>query len=109
MGRRSTIDTLPPEVKAAVLNYIRSHRHFTLDAMLADLKEQGFVQLSRSALGRFLPKFDSRNELCANPGEGTIVTIVERGTGEVRVVKSSVSGFALEALIAQADLSSILS
>jgi len=37
---------------------------------------------------------------CAGPEDGTIVTIVERGTGSVRVLKTAATGQAVAALIA---------
>jgi hypothetical protein len=100
MGRRSNIDKLPPELHSAVVDCIRAHRHFTLDELMSALEELGFSQISRSALHRFFTTLDQRDALCANPNEGTIVTIVERGTGEVRMVKSSASGLAIQSLIA---------
>lgn len=96
MGRRSTIESLPPDTQAAVLNYIRSHRHYTIDEMLESLKSQGLACPSRSALGRYMQKLDAKDALCANPSEGTIVTIVERGTGEVRTIKCDVPGAIIE-------------
>lgn len=105
MGRRSTIGKLPPEQRTAVINCIRANRHFTLDEIMFSLKESGFTQLSRSSLGRFLPDLDRMDALCANPNEGTIVTIVERGSGEVRTVKSSASGLAIEQLLKKMELS----
>ncbi|MBK6567961.1 hypothetical protein [Candidatus Aalborgicola defluviihabitans] len=104
MGRRSNIDKLPPELHTVAIDCIRAHRHFTLDEMMFSLKELGFTQISRAALHRFLPELDKKDALCANPNEGTIVTIVERGTGEVRTVRSSASGLAIQTLIAKIGL-----
>ncbi len=99
MGRRSSIEKLSPEVRTAVIDCIRAHRHFTLDEIIFTLEERGFTEVSRSSLHRFLPSLDKKDALCANPDEGTIVTIVERGSGEVRTVKSSASGLAIDELI----------
>lgn len=101
MGRRSTIDSLPPGLNTAAIDCIRAHRHMTLDNILAALIEQGFANITRAALHRYIRILDKKDSLCANPNEGTIVTIVERGTGEVRIVKSSASGKMIEILIKQ--------
>lgn len=104
MGRRSKIDTLPPELHTAVIDCIRAHRHLTLDEMMSALAERGFNQISRAGLHRFLSTLDDKDALCANPNEGTVVSIVERGTGEVRTVLSSASGLAIATLIKKLGL-----
>jgi hypothetical protein len=104
MGRRSTIDKLPPKVRTVIIDCIRANRHFTLDEIIFSLEQHGFTQMSRAALHRYLPTLDKKDALCANPNEGTIVTIVERGSGEVRTVKSSASGLAIEELIKEIGL-----
>ena len=109
MGRRSNIEILEPKLRSAMIDCIRAHRRFTLDEQMSYLKERGFTQVSRSGLGRFLQEFDKKEALCANPNEGTVVTIVERGTGEVRVVKSSASGLAIAALIKNIGLADSVS
>lgn len=109
MGRRSKIDKLPPELQAKVIDCIRVNRHFTLNEIIFSLQERGFTQVSRSALQRFLIGLDEKDALCANPNEGTIVTIVERGTGEVRTVKCSASGLAIEAMIRKIGLPELVS
>ena len=104
MGRRNSIDKLPPKVRSAVIDCIRAHRHFTLDEIILALEERGFMDVSRSSLHRFLPRLDKNDALLANPEEGTIVTIVERGSGEVRTVNSSASGLAIATLIKELGL-----
>ncbi len=105
MGRRHTVSSLPADKQTAVLDCIRAYRYLTLDGMLAELEKHGLAGIiSRSALHRFLPELDKRDALRANPDEGTIITIVERGTGEVRTVKSSASGAAIEEMIVKLTL-----
>jgi hypothetical protein len=104
MGRRCSIEKLSPELRTVVIDCIRANRHFTLNEIIFSLKERGITEVSRSALQRFLPGLDKKDALCASPNEGTIVTIVERGTGEVRTVKSSASGLAIETMIAKIGL-----
>jgi hypothetical protein len=99
MGRASKVDQLLPEQQSVVDRCIRAYRYRDLDFLLADLKEQGFV-MSRSALHRYVSRLQKRDSLCASPEEGTIVTIVERGTGAVRVLKTAATGQAVAALIA---------
>ena len=109
MGRRAKIDKLPPELHTAAIDCIRAHRHLTINEIVRVFEERGFPKISRSAIQRFLPGLDKKDALCANPNEGTIVMIVERGTGEVRTVKSSASGLAIEAMIKKLTLRDALS
>lgn len=101
MGRYHSIDLLPVEQHEQVNQCIRMHRYMNLDAILADIHEQGIEQLSRSALGRYIPQLRARDEMKVAPAEDTIVTIVERSTGEVRVVKTTASAAYVAAQIAK--------
>lgn len=109
MGRRSSIEKLAPEIRTAVIDCIRAHRHRTLDEIASSLNERGFIGISRSSIHRYLPGLDQRDALCANPNEGTIVLIIERGSGEVRTVKSSASGLAIATLIQKLGLPDLVS
>jgi hypothetical protein len=66
---------------------IRSHRYIGLDAILADVLKAGVGDISRSALGRYVPALKQRDSLKATPEEDTVITVVERRTGQVRVVR----------------------
>jgi len=101
MGRHHSINLLPIEQHEKVNQCIRSHRYMNIDAILADIQKLGINQLSRSALGRYVPHLRAQDELRVAPGENTIVTIVERGTGEVRVVKTTASAASIAAQIAK--------
>ena len=101
MGRHRSIDLLPTEQREQVNQCIRLHRYMNFDAILADIQKLGIKQISRSALGRYLPNLRAGDELKVAPAEDTIVTIVERSTGEIRVIKTSASAAAVAAQIAK--------
>lgn len=66
--------------------------------MVAALADQG-INIHRSTLHRYVADLRESDALCALPDEGTIVTIVERGTGQVNVVKTAATGQAVASLI----------
>ncbi|QDL55341.1 hypothetical protein [Rhodoferax aquaticus] len=92
MSRRFSIDKMEPHRRTMAIDCIRANRHFSLVEIIANLRELGITEISKSALHRYLPTLDKKDSLCASPNEGTIVTIVERGTGEVITLASSASG-----------------
>lgn len=98
MGRLTGIELLPEHEKMAVDRCIREHRYTGLDDMVSELAEQG-IKVNRSSLHRYLLKLRDKDATLATPEEGTIVTIVERATGEVRLVKSAASADAIATLI----------
>jgi arginine repressor len=98
MGRPTKIEQGPDQERIAIDRSIREHRYIGLDDIVADLTEQG-ITVTRSALHRYLVKLREKDSTLATPEEGTIVTIVERGTGDVRTVKSSASGAAIQEMI----------
>ncbi len=99
MGRNSKIANLPIEKQMQVDQCIHAHRYISLNGMMITLRELGITTVSRSALGRYVAGLRERDALHAQPEEGTLVTIVERSTGEVRIVKTCASGLAVAALI----------
>lgn len=101
MGRISRIGSLPEAQQTQVDHAIRSNQYRNLDLILSRLQEQGIPGLSRSGLHRNAGGLKERDAFIANPEHGTVVTIVERGTGEVRVVKTCASGVAITAMIDQ--------
>ena len=94
MGRTSTVRRLAIEDQVVVDRCIRAHSYCSLDAIVEDLAEQG-IHLSRSSVHRHAQKLQIADGLFALPSEGTIITIVERGSGEIRVLKTSASGAAV--------------
>lgn len=99
MGRNCNIASLPVEQQAQVDECIRSHRYMNLDSIMEAIGEFGISGVSRSALHRYLGGLKEKDALHAHPEEGTIITIVERGTGEVRIVKTCASGLAIATMI----------
>ena len=81
---------------------IRTSSYIDLDKVLAKLRESG-IALSRSALYRYASKLRARDAMTATPQERTIVTIVERPSGLVQVVKTSLPGEKVAALIHHAS------
>lgn len=60
-----------------------------LDAILEAILAAGVGEISRSALGRYVPTLKQGDSLKASPEEDTVITVVERRTGEVRVIRIS--------------------
>lgn len=89
MGRNSKIELLPAEEQSKVHEIIRAHRYLILDNILEDIKALGIRGVSRSALGRYVPRLKAQDFIKAAPDEGTVVTIVERSTGKVLVVTTA--------------------
>lgn len=98
MGRISSIHRMDDQQRAVVDRCIREHRYTGLSDIAATLADQG-ITIPRSNLHRHLSALREKDALVASPDEGTIVTIVERGTGEVRVLKTTASGQAIAAMI----------
>jgi hypothetical protein len=98
MGRNTKIERGPEHERMAIDRCIREHRYMGLDDMVFDLAAQG-ITVNRSSLHRYMLKLRDRDSTLAAPEEGTIVTIIERSTGEVRLVKSAASAEAIATLI----------
>jgi hypothetical protein len=98
MGRLLKIEMLPEHERIAIDRCIREHRYMVLDDIVADLAAHG-VTVGRSSLHRYMVKLREKDATLAAPEEGTIVTMVERATGEVRLVKSAASADAIATLI----------
>lgn len=80
-----------------------------LDTMLADIQALGVEGISRSALGRYVPVLKAEDEFKALPHEDTVVTIVERSTGEVRVIKTGASAASIVAQIMKIQAAPVVS
>ncbi len=104
MGKNSNIDKLEIPLQMQVNDCIRAHRYIQIDVILTALKELGFEGIHRSNLHCYIVKLKAQDALTANPNEGTVITIVERATGEVRVIKSSASAVAIAAMIAKINV-----
>lgn len=100
MGRTSTAKRLTPTDQQALNLAIRASSYVDLDKVRAQLQGGG-ITLSRSSLYRYAAKLRERDAMTATPEEGTVVTIVERPSGFVQVVKTSMHGDAVAALIQQ--------
>ena len=101
MGRISNINRLPGDQQAIVDSCIRQCRYQDLDFILKEVKRLGVPHVSRAGLYRYLVQLKEADSLLADPSQGTIVTIVERSTGEVRVLKTSASAIAIVSMIAK--------
>lgn len=109
MGRISARFYLSPEHQESLNTCIRSHQYVNLDLMMSDLIDLGINSISRSALHRHVVALKESDALCANLDEGTVVTIVERGSGEVRVIKTCASGLSIATMLAKIQGTLVLS
>ena len=101
MGRLSTLFYLSPEQQESLKSCIRAHQYVNLGRMMDDLGKRGIEGISRSALHRIASQLREADALLAGPNEGTIITIMERVSGEVRVLKTSSSGLSVATLLEQ--------
>ena len=99
MGRLSEIDKLPEEHRCIAEACIRQHRYGQIDKVVEILAEQG-ISVARSSVHRHGRKLSECDMMCASPEEGTVVTIVERQSGAVRVVNTQANAEAVATLIA---------
>ena len=98
MSRISTVKRLGLASRTVVDRVIRSHGYLDVDKIVEELELEG-IKVARSTLHRYLVGLRERDALCAQPMEDTVVTIVERSTGLVRVIKTSATAEALVTLI----------
>ncbi len=92
---------LPAARRAQALAIAQANRHATLSSLKVILAEQMGLEISRSAIHRNLREMDATGQTMARPEESTVVTIVGRTTGEVRIVKTDLPGAVVEELICQ--------
>jgi hypothetical protein len=104
MGNVSKIAKLDLQLQMQINDCIRAHSYIQIDVILRALKELGFEGIHRSNLHCYIVKLKAQDALTANPNEGTVITIVERATGEVRVIKSSASAVAIASMIAKINV-----
>lgn len=98
MGRISTIQRLDIASRMLVDRVIRAHSYVNVDKIVEELETQ-CIPLARSSLHRYLVGLRERDALSAQPQEDTVITIVERSTGVVRVIKTAATADALVSLI----------
>lgn len=109
MGRISTLLYLTPEQQESFKSCVRSHQYVNLDLMMVDLQKRGIAGITRSALHRHVVRLKEADALCANPDQGTVITIMERGSGEVRVVKTSASALSIATMLEKIQGTSVFS
>lgn len=88
MPRASTIGQLSLSEIELVNKLIRASRYRSMNTTLEALRKEG-IDVSRSALGRYALSLKRDDGLMASPADNTIITIVERNSGKIRVVKTS--------------------
>lgn len=99
MGRLTSIQKLPPEIRAKVDALLNAHPHFTLNQLMELLSENDLNVCSRSALSRYLTAECGRRSMLPLREDETVITIIERKTGEVRVLKTPVSAALVAAAV----------
>lgn len=109
MSRISSFYYLSVDHQEGLRACIRSHQYVNLNSMMADLKKRGITGITRSALHRHVVNLKASDALCANSDEGTVVTIIERGSGEVRVIKTCASGLSIATMLEKIKGTSVLS
>lgn len=98
MGRVSTFKYLTPEQHAVADACIRRYRYARIDAVLEELQAVG-IKISRSALGRYMKQLGERDGMLMDSSDATVVTIVDRASGNVMVLKTAVNWSALASYI----------
>ncbi|MDP3519829.1 MAG: hypothetical protein Q8S02_04335 [Hydrogenophaga sp.] len=98
MGRIATFKYLSPEQHVAADACIRLHRYSQIAVIREKLLDQG-IAISRSALGRYMHKLGQQDGLLMDTTDATVVTIVDRASGHVAVLKTALNWSALAAHI----------
>lgn len=101
MGRKTAFELLTPDLHAKALAHLRANPHRSLDELQVALLEDG-IDISRSALHRAAIKVKANDKLMATAEDQTVITIVDRVSGEVRVIKTHLPASVVDALIHQA-------
>lgn len=99
MGRLSSIQRLTPDVRVKFDALLSAHPHFTLDQLMSLLAENNLDVCSRSALGRYLAAENGRRSFPPLDDDETVITIIERRSGEVRVLRTPVSATLVAAAV----------
>lgn len=99
MGGVFKIDKLTAEDQERVDGCIRANRYKQIDKTLAEIEHLGISGLSRSGLQRYMAQLKATDPIFSGPENGTIVTIIERRTGEVRIVRTTASATSIAAMI----------
>ncbi len=98
MGRVSTFKYLTPEQHAIADACIRRYRYARIDAILEELQAAD-IKISRSALGRYMKQLGESDGMLMETNDATVVTIVDRASGNVMVLKTAVNWSALASYI----------
>jgi hypothetical protein len=96
MGRVSHVHYLSPEDQTVVDACIRHHKYVRIDVIRSELLKRE-INISRSALHRYMVRLQENDGFMMDSSDATIVTIMERSTGRVVVVKTPVKPDALVA------------
>lgn len=99
MGRIHNIDQLPAAQHDTVLRCIRAHRYINVRSILADIKNQGVNGITSSSLSRYIERVKKADHHLAVPDGDTVITVLQRSTGSVQVIKTGTSAkFVVEML-----------
>lgn len=100
MSRASSILLLSPEQHALVDACIRRHRYVSLSSMLTELEKEG-ITLSRSGLHRYVVTLKKQDVMFNGTNDDLVVVLIERSSGRVTTMATSLSRQAVIGLIGQ--------
>ena len=100
MGNISFANRLSLADRQAVDQLLRERQFYGIDEALAALRNQG-IQVTRSALGRYMKAQRDRSPETPDGSPPTVVTAVDRATGAARILHSELSLDEIEALISR--------
>jgi hypothetical protein len=106
MGRTSKVERLPAEQATIVDRTIRQFRYCNLDGIKASLGCHG-IEISRSAIGRYMQKLEARDGLFAGSPNDTIVVIIERSTGSTATISTRLDKAVIASLIESQSASEV--
>ncbi len=98
MGNLSFANRLSLADRHAVDQLLRERQFYGIDEALTALQEQG-IQVTRSALGRYMKAQRDRSAEMPEGSPPTVVTVVDRATGAARILHSELSLDEIETLI----------
>jgi len=100
---------LTPEQHAAADALIRAYRYAQLETVKLELERDGVKVSSRSALYRYAKQLRQRDQLTMAEADATVVTIVQRDTGQVTLLTTPLSAETIANLVAESVASARVS
>lgn len=99
MGKPSFAQRRPLAERHLIDEVVRDNQFYNVDRCLDELKAHG-ISTTRSALARYMKRQRDKSQMLPKGDSPTIVTLVDRVSGEARHLRTDLSIDEIEAMIA---------